>query len=93
MDRGANVSAVEQGGATALHKAAEGGHSQIIMVDRLHIALFDAMVDSDQILIQNGAHTDAVNKEGQTPLHLASLNGQGETVEVRHRDRSCCLIR
>lgn len=63
LDRGANVSYVDERGASVLHKCLQSyGFGEV----RKELLL---------LLLEAGASADAENSEGETPLHLAASRG------------------
>ena len=65
LRRGANPSAADDGGWTALHSAAGWGN----------VKMMDLLVSR-----HGGANVNAQNKKGETPLHTASYGGHIEAV-------------
>ncbi|CAI2731490.1 unnamed protein product [Schistosoma spindalis] len=87
------LSAKDQDGYTALHRAAYGGHVEVLQClmkyganinnrtedgwTPLHSAAFWNKLSCVQLLIAAGADLNALTNSGQTALHLAVSNNQG----------------
>ena len=93
---GADVNAKDNMGWTALHWAAENGHTEIVNLLLVNKAPIDANYDGVTALhwaVENG-HTEIVNLllvnrakvdakyDGVTALHIAAMNGRTKIVEA-----------
>ena len=70
LERGADVTAEDKGGKTALHIAAERGRSDLVGV----------------LLKQGGVAVNAVDENGLTPLHWSAARGRLKPYEIGDGD-------
>ena len=103
LERGANVSAQDATGKTALHLPSQKGHVEVaqMLIERgadvsaqdrtgdtvLHLALFYGHVEVAQI--ECGADVSAQNRTGQTALHKALYLGRGSCSDAYRARRRC----
>lgn len=96
LDRGADVSAVNQMGATPLHRAID--HAEVVRTLLAHGADADAADERGRtplswlarypqpeaiaLLIDSGADPNATDHRGETPLHRAALWGSTGAIEM-----------
>ncbi len=96
LDRGADVSAVNQMGATALHRAID--HPEVVRTLLAHGADADATDERGRtplswlarypqpeaiaLLIDSGANPSAADHRGETPLHRAALWASTDAIEL-----------
>ena len=83
---------------TSLHKAAVGGHDDIVRLllkkgasieainknsyTPLHLAALNGHTSTVELLLTRGASIEATTKSNSTPLHRAAWNGHTNTVEL-----------
>ena len=93
-----NINFTDQGGETALHKAAAGGHKDVVqlllskgaLVDAmdmrentpLHLAASGGHTSIVELLLSKGASLEAKDTYGWTPLHRAAYGGHTRTVRL-----------
>ena len=91
IDKGANVSAVDEDGWTPLHVAAQNEHKVVasLLIDGgadvsavdedewtpLHVAAQNGHEEVAQLLIDRNADVSVVDKDWWTPLYVAAQNG------------------
>jgi ankyrin repeat protein len=90
----ADPKVADKWGATSLHRAAFGGHVNVIqlLLDRvaeaqlrsaaLFIAAWKGHEDTAKILIDHGVDLEAKNEDGQTALHWAIIGGDYAGIET-----------
>ncbi|CAH8571030.1 unnamed protein product [Heterobilharzia americana] len=73
------LSAKDQDGYTALHRAVYGGHTDVLrcLINMVQIAAFWNQLSCAQLLLEAGADLNALTNSKQTALHLAISNNQG----------------
>ena len=97
-EKGLNVDIRDGNGDTALHKAARGGHLQVIQVlvssgadvnmknkfgnTALHIAAHEGHLQVVQHLLSSGADVNMKDNDGDTALHMAARGGQLQVIQV-----------
>ncbi|KAK6363606.1 hypothetical protein TWF730_001030 [Orbilia blumenaviensis] len=98
IQRGSDLSAVEDSGRGGLEYAAIYGYANVIknllaggasLTNKdgfgrvaLHYAAMGGSVDTVRLLLDNGVAVDAVDKDKWTPLHYASRPGHKKVIEV-----------
>ena len=98
IERGADLTARDNGGQTPLHFASQNGRVDIprMLIERgadlkaqdnysqtpLHLASRQGRVDVARMLIERGADLAARNKYEETPLHLASSEGRVDVARM-----------
>ena len=98
LEHGAKINLQNHMGQTALHRASQHGHLDIIRlildhgadVDTLdsdgstplHLAINQRRLGTVQLLLKRGANVALRNENGQTALHRASGRGQADIIQV-----------
>ena len=98
LEHGADISARDEDGLTALHWAAEQGHWEVVdlllksgadvnakSLDgsvALHRAVWKGDVEVQWLLMEHGADANAKNNFGRTPLDIAQKNQNSEVLQA-----------
>jgi tetratricopeptide (TPR) repeat protein len=98
LSKGADLTAEDYFGDTALNEAAGQGHKDVVELllnkgaevnakDKkgstpLYDAALEGRKDVVELLLSKGAEVNVKNKDGRTPLHLAAFFGQKDVVEL-----------